>query len=156
MVAAYRVFLGLLEDAANRPKLLAQLVFAGLIDIQDRMLFNRSYTTGHKAYRARTTIELGEAVGWDHAHDVVYAGVPDMGVGPHWYSTFEMACNVSQSLLDGRDHDFLANDGLLSPREQADFEDVLLRGREPTWQIMLADLLKAGKAPQRSWTSSSW
>src|SRR5437667_268745 len=46
VVAAYRVFLGLLEDEANRHKLLAQLVFAGLIDIQDRMLFNRSYTTG--------------------------------------------------------------------------------------------------------------
>ncbi len=45
VVEAYRVFLGLLADTEHRQKVLAQLVFAGLIDIQDRMLFNRSYTT---------------------------------------------------------------------------------------------------------------
>ena len=38
---------------------LAQLVFAGLIDVQDRMLYNRSYTTGHKAYRARASDRAG-------------------------------------------------------------------------------------------------
>ena len=36
-------------------------MFAGLIDVQDRTLLNRSYTTGHKAYRARATVELGDA-----------------------------------------------------------------------------------------------
>ena len=51
------------------------------------MLHNRSYTTGHKSYRARATVELGEAIGWDNAHDVLYAGVPDIAVGPRWYST---------------------------------------------------------------------
>jgi len=43
---AYRTFLGLMEDTAHRKEVLAELVFAGLIDVQDRMLFNRSYTTG--------------------------------------------------------------------------------------------------------------
>src|SRR5215831_7032000 len=55
VVNAYRVFLGLWEetlaDDTKRMPLLAQLVFAGLIDVQDRMLYNRSYTTGHKSYR---------------------------------------------------------------------------------------------------------
>jgi hypothetical protein len=46
--------------------------------VQDRMLYNRSYTTGHKSYRARATIQLGTAIGWDDARDVIYAGVPDM------------------------------------------------------------------------------
>ena len=105
VVLAYRVFLGLFEERANRRKLLAQLVFAGLIDVQDRMLFNRSYTTGHKAYRARATVELGNAIGWAQAHSVLYAGVPDIAVGPRWHSTYEMAANVCQALLDGRDHD---------------------------------------------------
>ena len=62
VINSYRVFLGLLgrggADEAKRTALLAQLVFAGLIDVQDRMLHNRSYTTGHKSYRARATIEL--------------------------------------------------------------------------------------------------
>jgi hypothetical protein len=148
IVEAYRVFLGLFADQANRRKLLSHLVFAGLIDIQDRMLFNRSYTTGHKAYRARATVELGDFIGWDQAHAVVYAGVPDMGVGPHWYSTYEMAGNVCQQLLEGRDHDLLAQRGELTAQEQAALEDVLLHGYEPAWQYQITDLLKAGRGPK--------
>src|SRR5262249_26005301 len=54
VVQAYRVFLGLFQqEPTRRRELLAQLAFAGLIDVQDRMLYNRSYTTGHKGYRAR-------------------------------------------------------------------------------------------------------
>src|SRR5205085_9778324 len=87
VVPAYRVFLGLLGDAskADRRKVLAQLVFAGLINVQDRMLFNRSYTTGHKAYRARATGELGHAFGWSNAHPPGYGGVADRRVAPHWH-----------------------------------------------------------------------
>jgi hypothetical protein len=73
-----------MEDVPNRKAVLAELVFAGLIDVQDRMLFNRSYTTGHKAYRARSTVEIGNAIGWDDpaAHHVLCAGALDMAVGP--------------------------------------------------------------------------
>src|SRR5262249_56631450 len=95
VLQAYRVFLGLLQEKDHRRELLAQFVFAGLIDVQDRMLYNRSYTTGHKAHRARATVELGQAIGWDDAHDVVYAGAMDMAVGPRWHSAYEMACQVS-------------------------------------------------------------
>jgi hypothetical protein len=148
VVEAYRVFLGLFADPANRRELLAQLVFAGLIDIQDRMLFNRSYTTGHKAYRARATVELGDFIGWDQSHAVLYAGVPDMGVGPHWYSTYEMATNVCLQLFEGRDHELLANQGELTAEEQTALEDVLLHGYEPAWQYQITDLLKAGRGPK--------
>ena len=149
VVLAYRVFLGLFEERANRRKLLSQLIFAGMIDVQDRMLFNRSYTTGHKAYRARATVELGNAIGWSRAHAVLYAGVPDMAVGPRWHSTYEMAANVCQALLDGRDHDFRQNQGLLSAAEQVALEEMILRGREPDVQYHLTDLLKAGKGPRQ-------
>ena len=149
VILSYRVFLGLLEDRANRRKLLAQLVFAGLIDVQDRMLFNRSYTTGHKAYRARATVELGNAVGWSKAHAIVYAGVPDIAVGPRWYSTYEMAANVCQALLDGRDHELRQNQGVLTPAEQTELLDVVLNGREPDIQYRLTDLLKDGKGPRQ-------
>jgi hypothetical protein len=151
VLPAYRVFLGLLATASEteRRKVLSQLVFAGLIDIQDRMLFNRSYTTGHKGYRARATVELGDTFGWSNAHAVVYAGVPDMAVGPHWYSAFEMACNVSQALLDGRDHNFLSNAEALTAKEQHELEDVMLHSREPEWQYRISDLLQAGKGPRQ-------
>ena len=63
VIEAYRVFLGLLANPAERPAVLAQLCHAGLMDVQDRALYNRSYTTGHKAFRARATVELGNALG---------------------------------------------------------------------------------------------
>jgi hypothetical protein len=151
---AYRVFLGLLDDTRDdgdrRRQLLSQLVFAGLIDVQDRMLFNRSYTTGHKAYRARATVELAETIGWESAHAVVYAGVPDLAVGPHWYSSYEMAANVCQTFLDGRDHELRRNTGALTPPEQTMLEDVLLHGHEPSWQEVVTKLLRAGKGPRQT------
>ncbi|MBV9582693.1 MAG: hypothetical protein JO057_29255 [Chloroflexi bacterium] len=150
IIPAYRVFLGMIEGASrdDRRKILAQLIFAGLIDIQDRMLFNRSYTTGHKGYRGRSVVELGNLFGWDHAHDVIYAGVPDMAVGPHWYSTFEMATAVCLQLFDGGDHALLANRGTLSAEEQVALEDVILHSYEPDWQYHIGALLKAGKGPR--------
>jgi hypothetical protein len=149
VLASYRVFLGLMEDAPNRRAALAHLAFAGLIDVQDRMLHNRSYTTGHKSYRARATIELGEALGWDAAHHVLYAGVPDIAVGPRWYSTYEMGCNVVQNLLDGRDAELLRQEGPLSPAEEAMLVHAITRGREPAAIEAVVALLEAGRAPRR-------
>jgi hypothetical protein len=77
-----------------------ELVFAGLIDLQDRAFLNRSYTTGHKSYRARATVELGTAIGWDDVHPVLYAGALDIAIGPRWYSTYEMACNCITHYLE--------------------------------------------------------
>jgi len=149
VLASYRVFLGLMADPAERRPVLAHLAFAGLIDVQDRMLHNRSYTTGHKAYRARATIELGEALGWDAAHSVLYAGVPDIAVGPRWYSTYEMGGNVVQNLLDGRDGELLAQQAPLTPAEEAMLIDAILRQREPSMIEALVALLRAGRSPRR-------
>src|SRR5437763_6168471 len=100
VLEAYRVFLGLMENPAERKAVLAQLCHAGLMDVQDRALYNRSHTTGYKAFRARATVELGNALGWDNAHNVLYAGALDIAVGTRWYSTYEMACNVVKIYLE--------------------------------------------------------
>ena len=98
---AYRVFLGLMENAGRaQARCWRSCAHAGLMDVQDRALYNRSYTTGHKAFRARATVDLGNSLGWDNAHDVVYAGALDIAVGPRWYSTYEMACNVVKIFLE--------------------------------------------------------
>jgi hypothetical protein len=149
VLESYRVFLGLMQDVPNRRAALAHLAFAGLIDVQDRMLHNRSYTTGHKSYRARATIELGEALGWDAAHHVLYAGVPDIAVGPRWYSTYEMGCNAVQNLLDGRDAELLRQEAPLSPAEEAMLVHAITRGREPAVIEALVALLRSGRAPRR-------
>jgi hypothetical protein len=149
VLPAYRVFLGVMQNPAERRQALAHLAFAGLIDVQDRMLHNRSYTTGHKSFRARATIELGEALGWDNAHSVLYAGVPDLAVGPRWYSTYEMGCNVVNNVLGGRDEELLRQDGALTPAEEAMLVDTITRQREVSVIDALVALLGAGRGPRR-------
>jgi hypothetical protein len=149
VITAYRVFLGLMEDVPHRRAVLAHLAFAGLIDVQDRMLHNRSYTTGHKSYRARATIELGDALGWETAHHVLYAGVPDIAVGPRWYSTYEMGCNVIQNLLDGRDAELLRQDTPLTAAEEAMLVEAITHHPEPSVIGAIVGLLKAGRNPRR-------
>jgi hypothetical protein len=162
VIDAYRTFLGLMEDAEHRKEVLAQLVFAGMIDVQDRMLYNRSYTTGHKAYRARSVVEIGNAVGWDNAHDVIYAGALDIAVGPHWHSVYEMACNVVTIFIEGkevhavpqsgtteRERALLANAGTLDEIETDELIDGLIRQHEPTYIERISALLLAGKSPRR-------
>ena len=162
VLEAYRIFLGLVEEPAHRREVLAELVFAGLIDLQDRSLNNRSYTTGHKAFRARATVELGTAIGWDAAHDVVYAGALDMAVGPRWYSTYEMACNAITVYIEGahisaipysgttpRERALLLNTGALTETEGAEFVEILLHEPEPAYVERISALLLAGKSPRR-------
>jgi hypothetical protein len=162
VLQAYRVFLGLMEDKENRRQVLAQLVFAGLIDVQDRAFLNRSYTTGHKSYRARATVELGTAIGWDHAKPILYAGALDMAVGPRWYSTYEMACNCVTHYLEQqrisaipysgtteREGALLRNTDPLSPADSEAFLEVLLQQPEPAYLEVMSKLLLAGKAPRR-------
>lgn len=160
---AYRLFKALMRDGANRERVLGQMVFAGLIDIQDRMLYVTSYTTGHKSFRARATVEIGDAVGWDRAGPVVYAGVPDLAVGPHYYANYEMACRVTMSELDddpplstlaatpadSRDAELFAQEGDLSAAEREGLERALLREPEPSYIHALTALLRAGRSPRR-------
>jgi hypothetical protein len=159
---AYRVFLGLMDETAHRREVLAELVFAGLIDVQDRAFLNRSYTTGHKAYRARSTVEIGEAIGWDNAHHVLYAGALDIAVGPRWYSTYEMACNAVKLFLDGealhavpyggasaREAALLANTAALYQQEARELTEAIIRQPEPAYLDVLSRLLLAGKGPRR-------
>jgi len=162
VIDAYRVFLGLMQKPNERRAALAELAFAGLIDVQDRSFQNRSYTTGHKSFRARATIELGEALGWDNAHNVLYAGALDIAVGPRWYSLYEVACNAVTVYLEGQtlhaipyggttetERAILANNK--SPLAKAESDaliDTVIRQPEPAYLLKVTELLKAGKSPR--------
>ncbi|TXL82189.1 hypothetical protein FHP25_00355 [Vineibacter terrae] len=162
VIEAYRVFLGLMQDPAQRRDVLAELVFAGLIDVQDRAFQNRSYTTGHKSFRARSTVELGDAIGWENARDIVYAGALDIAVGPRWYSTYEMACNAVTVYLEGqalhavpysgttaRERAMLASTTPLDADEAAGLIDAVLNQPEPAYIERISALLLAGKGPRQ-------
>jgi hypothetical protein len=144
---AYGTLLDLLRNPADREKVLAQLMFAGLIDIQDRTVFRLSFTTGHRSFRARATIDLAETVGWENAHDVIYAGVLDLGVGPHWYSMYEMACSYSRTVLQGQDIEMRHKN--TRPLSNADVRrtiEVITQGNEITVVKHIGGLLQAGKS----------
>jgi hypothetical protein len=156
---AYRVFLGLMQNPDERRDVLAQAVFAGLIDVQDRALYNRSFTTGHKAFRARAMVELGDALGWDNAHDVIYAGALDIAVGPRWYSSFEMACNVITLFIEGdsihampyegtteKERGLLLNTEMLTREESETLLHALIREPEPNYIQVMSRLLLDGKS----------
>jgi hypothetical protein len=162
VVDAYRTFLGLMQNPAERKEVLAEMVFAGLIDVQDRLLHNRSYTTGHKAYRARSTVEIGTALGWENAHNVVYAGALDIAVGPRWYSTYEVACNYIKMMIEGEtlraipyggvseaETAILRNREPVSPQEAAELTTAVVRQGEMETLDAVTKLLKAGKDPRR-------
>ncbi|HEV2335110.1 MAG TPA: hypothetical protein VGS13_06415 [Stellaceae bacterium] len=162
VIEAYRVFLGLMANPDERPAVLAQLCHAGLMDVQDRALYNRSYTTGHKAFRARATVDLGNTLGWDNAHNVVYAGALDVAVGPRWYSTYEMACNVIKIFLEKQTVSAIPYGGAsevelailatnkepLSREEAQNLERALIREPEPGFLELISKMLEAGKSPR--------
>ena len=89
---SYGLFLGMAEDEQLRPALRDQIEFLGLIDLQDTVVGRKARNTGHKAIRARAITDLADFIGWEQAHGVYYMGVPDMAVGPLYYSLYDSVC----------------------------------------------------------------
>ena len=92
-IDAYRVFLGLLEDGGRS----ARSAAAGPAGLRraDRRAGPHALQPllhhGPQGLPRPRHRRVGARVGWDNAHSVLYAGVPDIAVGPRWYSTYEMA-----------------------------------------------------------------
>src|SRR5262249_50266 len=89
---SYGLFLGLAADERLRPLLRDQLLFLGLIDLQDTVVGRKARQPGHKGLRARAVTDLADVMGWERAHGVYYIGVPDMAIGPLYYSLYDAAC----------------------------------------------------------------
>jgi len=89
---SYGLFLGLAEDGQARPLIADQLQFLGLIDLQDTVIGRKARNTGHKALRARAVTDLANLIGWEGSHGVYYMGVPDMAIGPLYYSLYDAVC----------------------------------------------------------------
>jgi hypothetical protein len=89
---SYGLFLGLAEEEEVRPLLADQLQFLGLIDLQDTVIGRKARNTGHKAIRARSITDLADFIGWERSHGVYYMGVPDMAIGPLYYSLYDAVC----------------------------------------------------------------
>src|SRR5438132_1179877 len=122
---SYGLFLGLAADAAARPLLRDHLIFLGLIDVQDTVIGRKARNTGHKALRARAVTDLADFIGWERAHGVYYIGVPDMAVGPLYYSAYDAACVIVTAELPDAGKNLAQTNR--TPLREGDVEDMVER-----------------------------
>jgi hypothetical protein len=145
---AHGLFLGIADDEENRPALRETIEFLGLIDLQDTVIGRKARNTGHKAIRARAVTDLANYIGWEQSAGVFYMGVPDMAVGPLYYSLYDSASvriaaefpeDAGKSLKQ-------ANKTPLSPGEVEEMLDLLMTADQKTVFDLISAHLKAGKS----------
>jgi hypothetical protein len=144
---SYGLFLGLAEDEAIRPRLSDQLQFLGLIDLQDTVIGRKARNTGHKAIRARSITDLADFIGWERSHGVYYMGVPDMAIGPLYYSLYDAVCvRITSDFPDGGTSLKETNHTPLSPPEVEEMVRQLMEAdADAAWDLLTAHL-KNGKS----------
>jgi hypothetical protein len=137
----------LAEEEEARPLLADQLNFLGLIDLQDTVIGRKARNTGHKAIRARSITDLADFIGWERSHGVFYMGVPDMAVGPLYYSLYDAVCvRMAAEFADGGTSLKQTNQ---TPLTRAEVEDMVRQLMEAdadaVWDLLTAHL-KSGKS----------
>ena len=142
---SYGLFLGLAADKEARPRLRDHMLFLGLIDLQDTVIGRKARNTGHKALRARAIGDLAEAVGWERARGVFYIGVPDMAIGPLYYSVYDAACvTVAAEFPDAAKTLKGKNQGSLTPADVEALVRLLMEGDSQTVWNQVTTHLKSG------------
>src|SRR5947209_12930566 len=144
---SYGLFLGLAQEEGARPLLADQLNLLGLIALQDTVIGRKARNTGHKAIRARSITDLADFIGWERSHGVFYMGVPDMAVGPLYYSLYDAVCvRMASEFPDGGTSLKQTNQTPLSPAEVEDMVRQLMEADANTvWDLLTAHL-KNGKS----------
>ena len=144
---SYGLFLGLAEEEEVRPLLTDQLHFLGLIDLQDTVIGRKARNTGHKAIRARSITDLADFIGWERSHGVYYMGVPDMAIGPLYYSLYDAVCvRMASEFADGGISLKQTNQIPLTPAEVEDMVRTLMEADVDTVWGLLTTHLKNGKS----------
>jgi hypothetical protein len=130
-----------------RPLLRDQMQFLGLIDLQDTVVGRKARNTGHKAIRARSITDLADFIGWERSHGVYYMGVPDMAIGPLYYSLYDAVCvRISSEFPDGGIALKQTNQMSLTPDEVEEMVRQLMEADAETVWKLLTTHLKNGKS----------
>jgi hypothetical protein len=145
---AYGLFLGLAADEHVRPRLRDQLRFLGVIDLQDTIIGRKARNTGHKSIRARAITDLADFIGWDRAHGVFYTGVPDMAIGPLYYSLYDAACvTMTNEFPDDAGKNLKqTNQTPLTPKEVEEMVQLLMEADAQTIHDLITTHLRSGKS----------
>jgi hypothetical protein len=144
---SYGLFLGLAAEEVARPRLRDQMLFLGLIDLQDTVLGRKARNTGHKALRARAVVDLADYIGWERAHGVYYTGVPDMAIGPLYYSLYDAACvTLTEAFPDAGKSLKRTNQTPLTPPEVEEMVRLLMEADAQTVWDRITAHLRDGKS----------
>jgi hypothetical protein len=102
----------------------------------------KARNTGHKALRARAVTDLADFIGWENAHGVYYIGVPDIAVGPLYYSAYDAACVVVTAEFPDAGKGLAAsNHTPLTPAEVEEMVSLLMTAdAETVWARLTAHL----------------
>lgn len=143
---AYGLFLGLAQEESARPALRDQIRFLGAIDVQETIIGRKARNTGHKSIRARAITDLADYIGWEKAHGVYYMGVPDLAIGPLYFSLYDAVCvRVADAFAqDGGTGLKQANEKPLSEDEVEAFVELLMTADQETLFQRITELLKGG------------
>jgi hypothetical protein len=146
---AHGLFLGIAQDHEARRELHETIEFLGLIDIQETVIGRKARNTGHKAIRARAVTDLANYIGWEKSHGVFYMGVPDMAVGPLYYSLYDAASVLITAEFEDAGKGLEArNKTPLSPAEVEDMLHQMMNATgEEVWALITTHL-KNGKSIQ--------
>ncbi|MGH7045544.1 MAG: hypothetical protein ACREE2_04035 [Stellaceae bacterium] len=136
------LFLGLADEPESRKALQETIEFLGLIDIQETVIGRKARNTGHKAIRARAVTDLASYIGWEKSHGVFYMGVPDMAVGPLYYSLYDAASVLAAAEFEDSGKGLEAtNKTPLSPVEVEDLvQQLMLADGKTLWQLITRHL----------------
>ena len=112
------------------------------------MIGRKARNTGHKAIRARAVTDLANYIGWERSHGVFYMGVPDMAVGPLYYSLYDAACvRINAEFPEDAGKNLRqTNQTPLSPREVEEMLDLLMTADQDTVFDLITAHLKSGKS----------
>ena len=144
---SYGLFLELAADESVRPLLRDQLLFLGLIDVQDTVIGRKARNTGHKALRARAVTDLADFIGWEQSHGVYYIGVPDMAIGPLYYSAYDAACvTITSEFPDAGKTLKQTNQTPLAPTEVEEMIRLLMEADGETIWSLVTTHLRNGKS----------
>ena len=144
---AYRVSLGLRREAdpVVRRQLEAQLLFCGIIDLQDTLQTRKLQNIGHKALRARAAVDLTSLIGWDHADPLYYCVVPDLACFPRLYPLFDMTTVTLTNRFKGDQWSLKArNVGHLDDVNRDRLTAAMLHGKLADVTEVITDLLADG------------
>lgn len=145
---AYQLAVGLRQelDPSVRPRLESQVLFCGIIDLQETLQSRKLQNIGHKALRARALVELADLVGWDNSNNLFHCVIPDLASSPRLYPIFDLSTNLLGARFKNELYTLKQrNDQPLTDEERTHLVGLMLNGKAPAVTAQLTELLGQGK-----------